>query len=105
MQILTLDKDKFVAVDGDVATVYSREKLEEEKKVAEYNIEQLEIMIPEIKAKQAKTTTLKGNELEAVKDYNSRLGIEQKEYELSEWQSKLAEVISILENQHGNIRS
>lgn len=41
MQILTIDKDKFVAVEGERATVYSRLKLAEEVKQAEARLQEI----------------------------------------------------------------
>lgn len=39
--ILPIDKDKFVVVDGDRATVYSRSQLEKQKKQAELRLKEI----------------------------------------------------------------
>lgn len=41
MQIFNIDKDKFIAYENDVATVYSKEELARRKEHAQYNIDMI----------------------------------------------------------------
>lgn len=92
MQILTIDKDKFVAVDGDQVTVYSRSELEKEKEHAEYNIEMCQRNLVEAQAKLVSTEKLDEKQREAVESFNLSLGLPIIEQEIASWQTKLIEL-------------
>jgi len=90
MQILPLDKDRVVAVDGDTVRVLKKADLQEELERANYNIQELGVMITELEKKVASTDGLDEKQAEVVNQFNDSLDIKRFQQELEQFkQTKL----------------
>lgn len=96
MDIITLGQDRFVAVDGDNATVLKKAELQVELERANYNIQELEKMIIEAESKVVSTTKLGTKQVEAIKQFNDLLGIEGYRRELDQFKKDKTYLESIL---------
>ena len=85
MQILTLDKDRVVVVDGNNARILKKTDLQSELERANYNINALGMMITQLESKVAPTDVLEEKQVEAIKQFNDSLGIDRYRQELDQF--------------------
>lgn len=96
MQILPIDRDKFVTVDGDTARVLKKADLQEELERANYNIQELGVMITELEKKVVSTNRLDEKQAEAINQFNDSLGIERYRQELDQFKKDKTNLEAIL---------
>jgi len=101
MQILPLDKDRFVAVDGDDARVVKKSEIESSLLQAQMNLDAVTQVADEARSKLVSTDDADPKRKEALEQFNESLNIELYEQEIEKYSDEASNLQAILETING----